>query len=174
MSAAFCANWGSVLTHQLRRRCRWIPYRRRTRHTCASDTSPNIWATRLPVQLLCPSGGGSSSWARMRRSVSSPYTGGFPDRGLSASPANRALANRVRHLLTVAGRRPHREAISLVGFPAAASSTMRARWAMRCSVVPCRVHAVNWARSSSVRVIGLATPAMAGAYIMALSSASTY
>ena len=49
----------------------------------------------------------SSNWARMRRSVPSSYTRGLPGRGASARPLKSGgpcLANRVRHLLTVAAR----------------------------------------------------------------------
>src|SRR3990172_7719726 len=102
MSAAFWANWGSVLMHQERRRWRAMPYWRATRQTWVADTSPKARARRLPVQVLYPSGGGSSNLARMRRVVSSPYSGGFPDRGLSARPARRALAKLVGPLVAVA------------------------------------------------------------------------
>ena len=62
-------------------------------------TSPRALASSLPVHVVCPSGAGSSNWARMRRSVPSSYTRGLPGRGASARPLNPCLANRVRHLL---------------------------------------------------------------------------
>jgi hypothetical protein len=51
MSAALRAKAGSVLTHQLRRRRREIPWRRRIFQTWSSGTSPRAWATRVPVQV---------------------------------------------------------------------------------------------------------------------------
>ena len=150
MSAAFWVNWGSVLTHQLRRRCRWMLCLRSTPQTWSAETFPSAAATSRPVHVVYPSGGGWSNWAKMHRSVVSSYTDGFPGRAASANPASPCCANRVRHLLTVAGRTCNRTAISFVVFPAAASSTIRSRCTIRCSVVVLRTHVCNVPRSSSV------------------------
>ncbi len=42
----------AVLTHQLRRRCRWIPCLRSTRQTWSAETSPRLLASKLPVHVV--------------------------------------------------------------------------------------------------------------------------
>ena len=162
MSAALRANAGSVLTHQLRRRRSWMPWRRMTSHTWSTLTSPSATASRWPVQVACPAGGGASSWARIRRSVRASYFAGAPDRGASTSPASRARANRPRHFETRAGRVANACAIACVLCPSAAARIMRARSTCRCSLVPAPTQAVSVVHSSSVNVIGVAGRAMLG------------
>src|SRR5660397_281804 len=70
-SAALRSNSGSVLTHQLRRRSSEIPWRRRMRQTCVSETSVRTWARSGPFHRAYPGGGSSSSWESTRRSASS-------------------------------------------------------------------------------------------------------
>jgi len=101
MSAAFSANSGSVEIHQLRRRARQIPCLRNTRHTYDAVTSPRASATSGPFQPAYPDGDGSSSLARMRLSIASPYFTGLPERARSERPATPAPANRPRHFETV-------------------------------------------------------------------------
>lgn len=68
--------------------------------TYAALTSPNRCATRVPLQVAHPFGGGSAKTAKMRRSVAVPYRGGRPSRTASSRPASPWCAKRVRHLLT--------------------------------------------------------------------------
>ncbi len=103
----------------------------------------------------------------------SSYLTGLPGLGASANPATRCLANRVRHLLTVAARTCNKTATSFVVFPAAASKTMRARCAMRCSVVVLRAQDSKLSRSSLVNSIVVATP-MQGVYYLPLFIDSRY
>ena len=135
--------------------------------------SPNAFATNPPVHVVYPSGGGWSNWANIRCSVASSYLAGLPGRGASANPATRYSANRLRHLLTVAGRTRNRAATSLVAFPAAASKTMRARCTIRCSVVVLRTQVSKVYRSSSVKWTGVAIP-MQGVYHLTLFIDSKY
>src|SRR5450759_563186 len=101
MSAALEANSGSVEIHQLRRRARQIQCLRNTRHTYEAVTSLRALARSGPFQPTYPDGGGSSSLARMRLSIASPYFTGLPERAWSERPATPAAANRPRHFETV-------------------------------------------------------------------------
>ena len=71
-SAALVANSGSVLMHQLRRRRRLMPWRRRVRQTWSALTSPRCAASSDPVQLPSQPRGAPSSAARTRRVVLHP------------------------------------------------------------------------------------------------------
>ena len=62
------------------------------------------WPAACPSTSCARPAQARPNWARMRRSVPSSYTRGLPGRGASARPLNPCLANRVRHLLTVAAR----------------------------------------------------------------------
>src|SRR5262252_2493685 len=92
-SAALGPNAGSVLMHQLLRRCRQILRRRSMRQTCALLTSPNRSASSLPFHCEYPLGGASSSSFSTRLSVDSSYLAGLPERAASCSPDSRSAAN---------------------------------------------------------------------------------
>ena len=117
-------------------------------------------ARSFPVHLANPGGGGSRNWEMIRRSVSTEYLRGAPGRGASCKPAIPCLENRTRHLLTVDGLRCIVRAISLVVAPLALSSTMRARCASRCPVVPLRAQDTSVLRSFRVSTIVRALPAI--------------
>src|SRR5271169_2267783 len=99
-SAALGANSLSVLTHQLRCRCRWMPSRRRMRQT-AYTLEPSLSATAGPSQCDMPGGGGCSSKVSTRFRNSAPYLVGLPERGSSRKPLNPQSENRLHHLVTV-------------------------------------------------------------------------
>ena len=78
----------------------------------------------------------SSTW-------SSRIDGGRPGRGSSASPSSRRAANRLRHLLTVAGSIRRSAAACLFVAPPAHASTIFARSASACAVLARRAHRVS-------------------------------
>src|SRR6516165_11649771 len=111
MSAAFGANPGSVLMHQLRRRASEISCSRSTPDLVLGDIA----------QMLGQQGAVPTRITIGRSPIQShedpPLIPGIimprPLRGASAIPADPCRAKRPRHLLTVAGRVPN--------WPAAAS-----------------------------------------------------
>src|ERR1039457_6958269 len=84
-SAALGANSLSVLTHQLRCLCRWMPSRRRIRQT-AYTLDSSLSATAGPSQCDMPGGGGCSSRASTRFRNAASYLAGLPDRRPSRNP----------------------------------------------------------------------------------------
>jgi hypothetical protein len=82
--------------------------------------------------------------------------GVLPRLAVSSRPANRCSAYRTRHFDAVPVVQPALRPIARVDIPAAASSTIRARWRKRCSVFPERTKPSSSTRSASV-MIGLAS-----------------
>ena len=105
-----------------------------------------------------------------KTSSEGPFTVAY--RFSSERPAKRACF-RVRHLLTVSGRTYNEAATSFVVFPAAASKSMRARCARRCSVAVLRTQVSKVFGSSSLNPRNVATP-MSGVWHLMLFIDSRY
>jgi hypothetical protein len=75
--------------------------------------------------------GSSHAIALTSATTAAANTRGRPGRGRSRRPAYPWVQNRLRHLRTVLGVTPTRRAISALGSPAAASSTILARTTCR-------------------------------------------
>jgi hypothetical protein len=111
------------------------------RRTVAVDTAASrplaIASVRNSARLQRPSGtprvaGSSHAIALTSATTAAANARGRPGRGRSRRPAHPSVQNRLCHLRTVLGVTPTRRAISAVGRPAAAPSTILARTTCRC------------------------------------------
>ena len=104
--------------------------------------------------------GSSQAIALTSATTAAANTRGRPGRGRSRRPAYPWVQNRLRHLRTVLGATPTRRAISALGRPAAASSTILARTTCRCGTACDRAARLSARRSLARKLIwnGLRPP----------------
>src|SRR4029450_4451232 len=128
------------------------------RRTVAVDTSATrplaSSSSRSSARLQRPSGtprvaGSSHAIALTSATTTAANTRGRPERGRSRKPGYPWVQNRWRHLRTVLGATPTRRAISALGSPAAASSTILARTTCRCGAACDRAARVGGRRRAA-------------------------
>ena len=105
--------------------------------------SPARFAIEARDQCVAPCGISSSVAVMTSSTLSSRIDGGRPGRGSSASPSHRCAANRLRHLLTVAGSTRRSAAACLFVAPSAHACTILARSASAWLVLARRTHRVS-------------------------------
>jgi hypothetical protein len=96
---------------------------------------------------------GSSQAIALTSVTTAANTRGRPGRGRSRRPAYPWAQNRLRHLRTVLGVTPTRRAISALGRPAAASSTILARTTCRYGAACDRAARLSARRSLARKLI---------------------
>jgi hypothetical protein len=139
------------------------------RRTVAVDTVASrplaMTSWRSSARLQRPIGtprvaGSSHAIALTSVTTAAANTRGRPGRGRSRKPAYPWVQNRLRHLRTVLGATPTRRAISALGSPAAASSTILARTTCRCGAACDRAERLSARRSLARKLIwnGLRPP----------------
>ena len=149
-------NCGSLESFQASWRCGWSPNAFQIRCT-AVWLRPTSVAIERVDQCVASFGAVSSVLTITSSTLASLIFLGCPGRGSSVKPSKRCSAKRVRHVAAVERLIPKRSPISVFLSPSAANNTTRARWANAWALVRRRVHASNWARSSSVNSMATAT-----------------
>jgi hypothetical protein len=148
MSRTLATKSGPVDSLKVSNRCGCRPKARHIRCTVETD-SPLARAMLRELQWVAL--GGFVSRVRMITASirASSIVRGVPDRGSSRRPSSRCSTKRRRHLPTVSGSIPRRDATTLLCSPSAQARMIRARCAKPCAVLRRDASDVNSRRSPS-------------------------